>query len=262
MKFRSIAGLAAGVAVVLSGSVSSAQDDPVVVMETSLGTITVELAPAEAPISVDNFLQYVDAGHYDNTIFHRVIQGFMIQGGAYSPEMRTRPTRPPIENEAQNGLLNDRYTVAMARTSEIHSATDQFFINTVDNNFLNNGVRDFRLRGVRSGDRRHRRRGPHRRGAGLEHGAERGGGDSVRTAAVSRTPPAAGPRRPRPGPVARPATPRARGSDAGCPCGRGRFGAHADCPEAAQRGSSRAVRSASLATAPGAGAVGRVEHHA
>jgi len=143
MRFRSIAGLAGGIAIAVSGSVSSAQDAPVVVMETSLGTVTVELAPAEAPISVDNFLQYVDAGHYDNTIFHRVIQGFMIQGGAYSPEMRTRPTRPPIENEARNGLLNNRYTVAMARTSEIHSATDQFFINTVDNNFLNNGVRDF-----------------------------------------------------------------------------------------------------------------------
>ena len=143
MKLRSIAGLAAGIAIVLSGAVPSAQDNPVVVMDTSLGAITVELASAEAPISVDNFLQYVDAGHYDNTIFHRVIQGFMIQGGAYSPEMRTRPTRPAIENEAQNGLLNDRYTIAMARTSEIHSATDQFFINTVDNNFLNNGVRDF-----------------------------------------------------------------------------------------------------------------------
>ena len=143
MKFRSMAGLVAGIAIILSGSASSAQDAPVVVMETSLGAISVELAPAEAPISVDNFLQYVDAGHYDNTIFHRVIQGFMIQGGAYSPEMRTRPTRPPIENEAQNGLLNDRYTIAMARTSEIHSATDQFFINIVDNSFLNHGVRDF-----------------------------------------------------------------------------------------------------------------------
>ena len=142
MKLRTIAGMTAGIAIAASGVVS-AQDDPVVVMETSLGTITVELAPAEAPISVDNFLQYVDAGHYDNTIFHRVIQGFMIQGGAYSPEMRTRPTRPAIENEAENGLNNDRYTIAMARTNEIHSATDQFFINTVDNNFLNHGVRDF-----------------------------------------------------------------------------------------------------------------------
>lgn len=142
MKFRTVAGVTAGIAIAASG-VLPAQDDPVVVMETSLGTITVELAPAEAPISVDNFLQYVEAGHYDNTIFHRVIQGFMIQGGAYSPEMRTRPTRGPIRNEAQNGLNNDRYTIAMARTSEIDSATDQFFINTVDNNFLNHGVRDF-----------------------------------------------------------------------------------------------------------------------
>ena len=143
MKFRSIAGFTAGIAIVLSGSVLSAQDNPVVVVETSLGAVTVELAPAEAPISVENFLAYVDAGHYDNTIFHRVIQGFMIQGGAFSPEMRTRPTRDPIKNEAENGLTNDRYTITMARTSEIDSATDQFFINTVDNNFLNNGVRDF-----------------------------------------------------------------------------------------------------------------------
>ena len=141
--FRRIAAAAAVVAVVLSGPLASAQEPPVVVMETSLGAISVELAPAEAPISVDNFLQYVDAGHYDGTIFHRVIQRFMIQGGAYSPEMSTKPTRDPIENEAENGLLNDRYTIAMARTSEIDSATDQFFINLVDNNFLNNGVRDF-----------------------------------------------------------------------------------------------------------------------
>ncbi len=143
MRFRSIAGLIAGIAIALSGSALSAQDSPVVVIETTLGAITVELAAAEAPISVDNFLQYVDAGHYDSTIFHRVIQGFMIQGGAYSAEMRTKPTRDPIKNEAENGLTNDRYTLAMARTSEIDSATDQFFINTVDNNYLNNGVRDF-----------------------------------------------------------------------------------------------------------------------
>ena len=142
MTFRRIA-VTAGIAIILSAPLAFAQDSPVVVMETSLGAITVELASAEAPISVENFLAYVDAGHYDNTIFHRVIQGFMIQGGAYSPDMRTRPTRDPIENEAENGLTNDRYTVAMARTSEIDSATDQFFINTVDNNFLNNGVRDF-----------------------------------------------------------------------------------------------------------------------
>jgi peptidyl-prolyl cis-trans isomerase A (cyclophilin A) len=142
MTSRSIA-VTAGIAIILSAPLAFAQDSPVVVMETSLGAITVELAPAEAPISVENFLAYVDAGHYDNTIFHRVIQGFMIQGGAFSPEMRTRPTRDPIKNEAENGLTNDRYTITMARTSEIDSATDQFFINTVDNNFLNNGVRDF-----------------------------------------------------------------------------------------------------------------------
>lgn len=144
MTFRTFRRLAvAAAALVLSGPLASAQEPPVVVMETSLGAITVELAPAEAPVSVDNFLQYVDAGHYDGTIFHRVIEGFMIQGGAYSPEMSTKPTRDPIENEAENGLLNARYTIAMARTSEIDSATDQFFINVVDNNFLNHGVRDF-----------------------------------------------------------------------------------------------------------------------
>ncbi len=120
-----------------------AQDAPVVVMDTSFGEITVELAPTAAPISVENFLAYADAEHYDNTVFHRVIQTFMIQGGAYSSEMRTKPTRDPIKNEAENGLTNDQYTIAMARTSEIDSATDQFFINTADNDFLNNGARDF-----------------------------------------------------------------------------------------------------------------------
>jgi len=122
---------------------ATAQDAPVVLIDTAFGEITVELAQTAAPISVENFLAYVDAGHYDNTFFHRVIQTFMIQGGAYSPDMRTRPTRDPIKNEAENGLANDRYTVTMARTSGIDSATDQFFINTVDNDFLNNGVRDF-----------------------------------------------------------------------------------------------------------------------
>ena len=97
----------------------------------------------EAPISVDNFLEYVDDYFYDGTVFHRVIPGFMIQGGGFSPEMSRNQTRAPIKNEAENGLTNDRYTIAMARTNEIDSATDQFFINTVDNNFLNNGVRDF-----------------------------------------------------------------------------------------------------------------------
>ncbi|MCY4027976.1 MAG: peptidylprolyl isomerase [Acidobacteria bacterium] len=112
-------------------------------MDTSLGTIAIELFESEAPISVANFLSYVDEGHYDGVIFHRVIQGFMVQGGRFTPSMSPRPTRAPIRNEAANGLDNDRYTVAMARTSQVDSATDQFFINTVDNDFLNHQVRDY-----------------------------------------------------------------------------------------------------------------------
>ena len=122
---------------------ASAQDNPVVVMETSMGTLTIELFQEQAPISVENFLAYVDEEHYDNTIFHRVIKNFMIQGGRFTPDMQGKPVHDPIKNEAANGLKNDKYTLAMARTGEVDSATDQFFINTVDNNVLNNGVRDF-----------------------------------------------------------------------------------------------------------------------
>jgi peptidyl-prolyl cis-trans isomerase B (cyclophilin B) len=106
-------------------------------IETSKGTIRVELDEAKAPVSSKNFLDYVDAGHYDGTIFHRVIPGFMIQGGGFEPGMRQKATRATIANEANNGLKNDRYTLAMARTSAPHSATSQFFINATDNNFLN-----------------------------------------------------------------------------------------------------------------------------
>jgi peptidyl-prolyl cis-trans isomerase B (cyclophilin B) len=106
-------------------------------IETSKGTIRVELDEAKAPISSKNFLEYVDAGHYDGTVFHRVIPGFMIQGGGFEPGMRQKATRTPIQNEASNGLKNDRYTLAMARTSAPHSASSQFFINATDNNFLN-----------------------------------------------------------------------------------------------------------------------------
>ena len=106
-------------------------------LETSKGTIRVELDEAKAPVSSKNFLDYVDAGHYDGTIFHRVIPGFMIQGGGFEPGMRQKATRATIANEANNGLKNDRYTLAMARTSAPHSATSQFFINATDNNFLN-----------------------------------------------------------------------------------------------------------------------------
>jgi len=110
---------------------------PRVTLETSLGAITIELEQEKAPVSVQNFLSYVNKGHYDNTIFHRVIKGFMIQGGGLEPGMRQKPTDPPIQNESANGLKNDRGTVAMARTSAPHSATCQFFINTVNNDFLN-----------------------------------------------------------------------------------------------------------------------------
>jgi peptidyl-prolyl cis-trans isomerase B (cyclophilin B) len=101
------------------------------------GVITLELDAAKAPQSTANFLAYVNKGHYDNTIFHRVIPGFMIQGGGFEPGMNQKGTDAPIENEANNGLKNDQYTVAMARTSDPHSATAQFFINVADNGFLN-----------------------------------------------------------------------------------------------------------------------------
>ncbi|TSE18479.1 Peptidyl-prolyl cis-trans isomerase cyp18 [Tepidimonas alkaliphilus] len=101
------------------------------------GVITLELDAAKAPKTVENFLAYVRDGHYDGTIFHRVIDGFMIQGGGFEPGMKPKPTRAPIENEAANGLKNERYTIAMARTQAPHSATAQFFINVADNDFLN-----------------------------------------------------------------------------------------------------------------------------
>jgi peptidyl-prolyl cis-trans isomerase B (cyclophilin B) len=127
--------LAVALPFVLASSAVAA--DPVVVMKTTAGTVTIELDIDKAPKTVENFLAYVDAGFYDNTLFHRVIKGFMIQGGGFTKGMKQKETRPPIENEAGNGLKNDRGTIAMARTSFPHSATSQFFINLVDNNFLN-----------------------------------------------------------------------------------------------------------------------------
>ena len=105
-------------------------------LHTSFGVITLELDEARAPESVKNFLGYVENGHYTNTLFHRVIDGFMVQGGGFEPGMKLKATKAPVKNEAQNGLKNTRYTVAMARTSEPHSATAQFFINVNDNGFL------------------------------------------------------------------------------------------------------------------------------
>ena len=106
-------------------------------IETSKGTIRIELDEAKAPVSSKNFLEYVDAGHYNGTIFHRVLPGFMVQGGGFEPGMKQKSTNATITNEANNGLKNDRYTLAMARTSAPHSASSQFFINATDNNFLN-----------------------------------------------------------------------------------------------------------------------------
>jgi len=106
-------------------------------LQTSMGDIVVELDTAKAPATAENFLQYVREGFYDNTIFHRVINGFMVQGGGFEPGMKQKPVRSPIQNEAGNGLQNDAYTIAMARTSDPHSATAQFFFNVVNNNFLN-----------------------------------------------------------------------------------------------------------------------------
>lgn len=115
----------------------------VVILETSKGEIEIELDTDKAPITVENFLEYVDAGFFDDTIFHRVIPDFMIQGGGFTADMSQKKTRAPIKNEADNGLKNDRGTLAMARTRDVNSATAQFFINLKDNDFLNHGSRDF-----------------------------------------------------------------------------------------------------------------------
>ena len=106
-------------------------------LHTNHGLIKIELDAEKAPASVENFLGYVRRGHYDGTVFHRVIKGFMVQGGGMTADMKQKPTAAPIQNEANNGLKNMKYTLAMARTNDPHSATAQFFINTVDNDFLN-----------------------------------------------------------------------------------------------------------------------------
>lgn len=117
--------------------------NPVVIIKTSKGDIKVELDRENAPISTDNFIAYVEDGYYDGTIFHRVINNFMVQGGGFMADGQQKPTKEPIKNEADNGLKNDRGTIAMARTAAIDSATSQFYINHVDNDFLNHGKRDF-----------------------------------------------------------------------------------------------------------------------
>jgi peptidyl-prolyl cis-trans isomerase B (cyclophilin B) len=113
-----------------------------VILHTNHGKIKLELDAARAPKTVANFLDYVRAGHFDSTLFHRVIDGFMIQGGGLTADLRQKPTRAPIENEARNGLKNLRYSVAMARTGDPHSATAQFFINVADNDFLDHRAPD------------------------------------------------------------------------------------------------------------------------
>ena len=133
LRGRILTSAALCLAVIITASPAAAQDNPVVVMETSLGNITIELLQDDAPVSVENFLAYVNDGFYVDTVFHRVIQTFMIQGGGMTADLAPKATRPPIQNEARNGLTNARGTLAMARTSVIDSATSQFFINTVDN---------------------------------------------------------------------------------------------------------------------------------
>lgn len=120
-----------------------AADKPHVLLKTSQGDIEIELEADKAPISVKNFLAYVDSGFYNGTVFHRVIPGFMIQGGGFTPDMKQKDTQAPIKNEADNGLLNQRGSLSMARTSAVDSATSQFFINSKDNDFLDHGGRDF-----------------------------------------------------------------------------------------------------------------------
>ena len=136
------AGLALLAALAPGLTVPAAAADPQVRLETSSGAIVLALDAAKAPATVENFLAHVDAGHYDNTLFHRVIPGFMIQGGGFDPDFRQKETREPIKNEADNGLKNLRGTIAMARTNDPHSATAQFFINSVDNDFLNHTAPD------------------------------------------------------------------------------------------------------------------------
>lgn len=133
MSYRTLAGILGLAGIMTSGTVASAQNNPVVVMETTRGNITIELRQDAAPVTVANFIQYANAGFFEGTVFHRVIPSFMIQGGGLTADLSEKTTRAPIRNEADNGLSNARGTIAMARTSVVNSATAQFFINTVDN---------------------------------------------------------------------------------------------------------------------------------
>lgn len=136
-RFSRRGAFALAAALAFAGAVHAQQAGPRVKLATSAGDILVELDQAKAPKTVENFLQYVNDKHYDGTVFHRVIDGFMIQGGGFTAEMQQKPTRAPIALEANNGLKNDRYTIAMARTGNPNSATSQFFINVKNNDSLN-----------------------------------------------------------------------------------------------------------------------------
>lgn len=140
---RSLA-TAAALLILLGTARAAFAENPKVKIETNKGPITVELYRDKAPLSVDNFLTYVDEGFYDGTIFHRVIKGFMVQGGGFGQDMKKKPTHAPVKNEADNGLKNERGTLAMARTNDPDSATAQFFINHKDNEFLNHTSKDRR----------------------------------------------------------------------------------------------------------------------
>ena len=137
MKIKLIIVLSALITLVTAGASVAAVGNPKVEMETSKGKFVIELFPEKAPETVKNFLNYVEAKYYDGTIFHRVIPNFMIQGGGFTSDMKRKSAGAPIKNEADNGLKNDRGTIAMARTGDPHSATAQFFISSVNNDFLN-----------------------------------------------------------------------------------------------------------------------------
>ena len=141
-RFISLISLLSGLTLVGSAVLAHAADNPKVLLKTNMGNIKLELYPEKAPISVDNFVKYVKKGQYNGTIFHRVIGNFMIQGGGLDKNMKEKSTGNPIKNEAQNGLKNETYSLAMARTADPHSATAQFFINVQDNPMLDFPGRD------------------------------------------------------------------------------------------------------------------------
>ena len=141
--FRALVGLLLVAIVSVSRAETADIAVPYVTLKTNQGNIVLQLNPAKAPISVANFLKYVESGFYKGTIFHRVIKDFMVQGGGFNQDMVKKQTMEPIKNEADNGLFNNRGSIAMARTNKVDSATSQFFINLKSNYFLNNGFRDF-----------------------------------------------------------------------------------------------------------------------